>query len=183
MILLNTGALSANAPQINADKCLGGYPSSTGVPNGRLNNLFPNISKSDVLQKKSVIRMIALKNTTGAAIPLVKIYTQSGTGHVKMKIAAVASALDSNNNPVFESVFDGYSLPYQAELNYHEGVVNAIEVENLAANQIIGIWILREIDLSKFDYLTTDATGPDLAKILEEAEQISEDDISLTIDY
>jgi hypothetical protein len=42
MVLLYTGAVLPNAPQINADKSLGGYVSSTGVPNGRLANLFSN---------------------------------------------------------------------------------------------------------------------------------------------
>lgn len=183
MILLYTGAKSADGQQPNANLSLGGYVSNNPVPNGRLANLFSTIAKSDVNEKRSVIRMIVLKNTTSVTKNNLKIYTDVANSHVKLQIAAVAPALDSSNNPVFESVFDGSSLPYQATLDYHEGVSNAILAGDLANNGVIGIWILREIDLSKFPEFTSTATGAELATILEEAESKLDETVSLYIDY
>jgi hypothetical protein len=183
MILLYTGASMPNAPQINADKSLGGYVSSTGIPNGRLSNLFSLISKSDVLQNRSVIRMITLKNTTGGDVTNVVVYTNTTGGKVKLKLAAVAPALDANNNPVFETVFDSNTLPYQATLDYHEGVDNAIQAGIIADGAVIGIWILREIDESKFPELNTTLTGKELADLLEAAITEGEETVSLQIDY
>jgi hypothetical protein len=182
MILLYTGADTPDVPQINADKSLGGYVSSTQVPNGRLANLFPSISKSDVKNKRSLIRMVALKNTTGAEVTGVTLQTDSANSHVKLKLAAVAPVLDANNNPVFESVQDGGSLPYQAVLDYHEAGLT-IDIESIANNAVIGIWILREIDDTKFPELTTKATGKELADLLEAAQANGEESISLQISY
>lgn len=183
MILFYTGAVAANAPQINADLSLGGYPSVTPVSNSRLANLFPSISKSDVEKGRSVIRMIALKNTSGADRTGVKIYSTTTGKHVKLKLAAVAAAQDSDSNPVFESVADGGSLPFQAELAYQEGVENGIDVGTISNGAVIGIWILREIDKTTFPEFTTDATGKELAEILEAATQEGEESVSLMISW
>lgn len=184
MILLYTGSQSANAPQIVASNSLGGYVSSSPIPNGRIANLFSTIAKGDVTGNKSVIRMIALKNTTGSAVTGVTVYSSIGeNSHIKLKLAAVSPALDGNGNPVFESVFDGNSIPYQATLSYHEGSDNSINVGSMAANAVIGIWILREIDQTKFPELNTDATGEELAELIEAANSVSEEAVSLIINY
>jgi hypothetical protein len=183
MILFYTGATTPNIPQPNANNSLGGYVSSTGIPNGRLANLFSTISKSDVLQNRSVIRMIALKNTTGADAVNVKIFTNVADSHVKLKIAAVAPALDGNGNPVFESVYDGNSLPYQATLDYHEGVGNAIDAGTIANGAVICIWIIREVDQAAFPELNTDLTGKELAAILEAAQAAMDEAVNLSITW
>lgn len=183
MILLYTGASTPNAPQVNAEKSLGGNVSSTGVPNGRLANLFSTITKSDVQKKAQVIRMIALKNTTGNTVNNVSIFSNVGSGHVKLKLAAVAPAYDSNNNPVFEGVFDGSTLPYQATLNYQESADNAINAGSIDDGKVIGIWILREIDITKFPEFTTEATGKELSDILEAAIMDAEEEVFLSISY
>lgn len=183
MILLYTGAPQAGAPQVNADLSLGGYPSTTPVSNNRLANLFPSISKSDVEKKRSVIRMIALKNTTGATVTGVTVYGTTAGKKVKLKIAAVAPATDTNGNPVFEQVADGTAEPFQATLDYHEGAGNAINVGTLANNAVIGIWIQREIDPAAFPEFTTQATGKELAAILEAATQEAEETVQVSVAY
>lgn len=184
MILFYTGAFSNEAPQVSADKSLGGYVSSSLIPNGRLNNIFSQISKSTVINKKQEIRMIALKNTTGSSITNAKIYTNIADGSVKLKVAAVAPAI-VNGVPVFESIQDSNSLPYQASLDLHEGEVNAINTGIILPNAIIGIWILREIDATKYPDLlpTGNLTTEQLAALLESAKQVGEESISLLIKY
>lgn len=183
MILLYTGATSANAPQINANNSLGGYVSSSQIPNGRLANLFSTVAKSDVLQSRSQIRLIALKNTTGVTVNNVKVFSTVTDSHVKLQLAAVAPAIDPDNNPVYESVLDGTTLPYQAVLNYHEGVDNAIDVGSISNGATIGIWVLREIDQSKFPELHTDATGQALADLLNDSAAVADETITLSISW
>jgi hypothetical protein len=185
MILLYTGSNVANAPQINTEKSLGGYISSTSIPNARLSNLFSSISKSDVINKKAIIRMIALKNTTGLTVSDFKIYTNVENSHVKLKIAAVAAATDGDNNKIFESVLDSESLPYQATLDYHEGIDNAITVDTLANNDVIGIWLLREIDIETFPEFddTLNLTPSQLVELLQSVQNNADENIQLIIDY
>ncbi len=183
MILVYTGAPQAGASNIVADLSLGGYPSTTAVPNGRLANLFPAISKSDVEKGRSVIRMIALKNTTGADVTGVSIYSTTAGKKVKLKIAAVGAAVDSNNNPVFEQVSDSGSLPFQAVLAEHEGANNAIDVGTISNGSFVGIWIQREINPLSFPEFHSNATGKELADLLEEATQETEENVTLSVSY
>jgi hypothetical protein len=169
MILFYTGADAANAPQINAEKSLGGFVSGSPIPNGKLNNLFSSISKSAVLGNKTEIRMIALKNLTGSTVSNLSIYTNTVGKSAKLQLAAVAPMLDSSNNPLFEQLYDNDSLPFQATLNYHEGAENAILIDTFAANQVIGIWMLREINTDAFPELqnTSNLTTDQLVSLLE----------------
>lgn len=185
MILLYTGAPSNGGAQINADKSLGGYISSSPVPNGRLDNIFSLVSKSIVLGKKSEIRMIALKNTTGAPVTNVKIYSNVLGSSVKLKLAAVAPYLNESNVPVFESVQDGYSLPYQATLDYYLDADDAIEIPSISANETIGIWILREINTASFPELLpgSQLSTNQLATLLESVQPVREESVELVINY
>lgn len=186
MILLYTGAGTSNTPQINAEKSLGGFVSSTPVPNGRLNNIFSDLSKSGILDQRKEIRLIALKNTTGAIVNGVTVYTNKGTSSSILSIAAVASAVDSCSNIVFEKVQDAQTLPYQATLALHEGSGAALSVGTMQINQVIGIWIYRDIDLTKFPQLVkqdTPLTCSALATILENQETETGEEVQLLINW
>lgn len=154
MILLYTGATIPDAAQINSEKSLGGFVSSSPIPNARLGNLFSGISKSVIIGQKKEIRMVALKNTTGAALTGVTIHTENQNNSFLYKIAAVASAVNNCGEMVFEQVQDGESLPYQATLSDHEGLLE-LQVGNMAIGQVIGIWICREPDITKYPEFIT----------------------------
>lgn len=159
MILLYTGAESNNKPQPTPSKSLGGFVSNSPIANGVLGNLFPVITKSMIVNDQKQIRMLVLKNTLAVDVNSVRIWTEVADSS-KLQIAAVAPGMDECNNPVFEQVYDDSALPFQAALDYHELEPNAINVGSITAGSVIGIWIRREIDLTKFPGIIPDPENP-----------------------
>lgn len=162
MQLYYSGALKANLPQIDPSKSLGGFVSSTLIGNGSLNNIFSAITKDTVRNLYLDCRLIVLKNTTGSTVTAINIYTTRGTYSFDLT-AGVAPAINSCGDPVFESLQDGRSIPFQATLAAHEGSGAAIVVASLADQACIGIWIQRNLDPSQFSYIDglTGGTAPD----------------------
>lgn len=150
MQLYYTGAKAPEAEQINPELSLGGYQASSLIPNGNVNSLFPTITKSHVQSNKIDVRMIVLKNTTTSIVNNLTIWTEA-VFLSKVKIAAVEPALDVKCNiEYYESIDNGNSLPYQVTLELHEGQANALVVGSLDPGKMIGVWIERELDLTKF---------------------------------
>jgi hypothetical protein len=187
MQLYYTGAKVAEGPQTDPSASLGGFKSSSLLSNGNLNNLFPTIVRSTIAKGKKDIRMIVLKNTTGAAITSLRIWTESEK-YSKVKIAAV---LPVSGTVSFEEVLDSNSIPFQASLSAHEGEGAAVNAGSLAANAVLGIWIQRELDLTKFTDLDKGIT-PDLTDgvkaeaYIAELESVApqeEDEIRVVFDW
>lgn len=160
MQLYYTGAKTSEGVQINPELSLGGFKSSSLITNGNIGNFFQTITKSSISQNKKEIRMIALKNTTGVDLAGLKIWSISEK-YSKIKLAAVAPAVDAKGVEYFEQIGDQYSIPYQATLSSHEGEVNALQIGELKAGKMIGLWIQRELDQTKFSNLDK-GTTPDL---------------------
>ncbi len=148
MKLLYTGASQANEEQKDPSKSLGGYISSTLVPNGVLQSIFSAASLLSIQQKKKEVRLIALHNeSTIIASNLILTFKLDEDTICDYKIAIVVPSLDNCNNPSFERIDSGNSLPYYAEFN----TINnneAIELPDLNANSYFGIWLMREYNES-----------------------------------
>ena len=74
MIFYYTGSEFYNAVQNNVEKSIGGYLSSSQVPNQSLNNVFSDISKISKEQGLVETKAIVLKNTTGTDVTNVNLY-------------------------------------------------------------------------------------------------------------
>lgn len=193
MILLYTGAASPDQPQVQADKSIGGFISSTPVINGAIGNIFPLITNSSTKQT----RMIALKNTTGAQVQGVRIWTEtSPNAFSNLLIGAVAPGFDSKcNRFFFEQLSSPESLPFQATVQSHESEVNSLSIGSLDPDKFIGIWIVR--DLNSPPPTPTTTTPPNTYNMwgkctdqeINQLEQnllsnsIAVDDIKLIIDW
>lgn len=151
MKLLYSGAAQSNVAQINPLQSVGGLISSTPIPNGGLNAIFPPISRNDLKTLNQDIRLIVLYNETDAAVDL-NIWTIRGT-YSSYQIAAVSPGINKCGNPEFETVQDGISIPYQATLATHETEVDTLEVGTVAAGAYVGVWIQRTIDTTQFTEL------------------------------
>ena len=144
MKLLYTGASQANEEQKDPSKSLGGYVSLSPVPNGVLQSIFPAASLLSTQQKKKEVRLIALHNeSTIIASNLTLTFKLDEDAVCDYKLAIVAPNLDTCNDPLFERIDSGNSLPYYAEFNT---IVNnePIELSDLNANSYFGIWLMRE---------------------------------------
>lgn len=151
MVLYYSGADRAAMAQNQPEKSLGGYISSSLIPNGIINAIFSTISKSVAEKQTRDTRLIVLTNTTGSICHDVKIYIEQTPDTVSnIKMAAVSPATDSCSNLFFELIPSADALPYQATLSLHNGVDNAIDVGDLAVGETIGIWLSREIIPEEF---------------------------------
>ena len=74
MKLYYTGAPIKNIPQGNPNQSLGGFKSSTLVPNARKNALFSDISMEQYNEGDRELRGLILKNETGAVVSNITAY-------------------------------------------------------------------------------------------------------------
>ena len=74
MRLFYTGASSFGAEQKDLNKSLGGWISSTPIPNGMKSNLFGSISSYTSDQLFREVIAIALKNVTTETVNDIEIY-------------------------------------------------------------------------------------------------------------
>lgn len=158
MQLFYSGAYAPGKAQPESSKSIGGFISVSPIPNGSLNNIFPDITYDTVKKNLADVRLIVLTNETGSTITNINISTVRDT-YSTFKIAAVASAIDNCQRQVFEKLFDSHSLPLQASLAIHESG-NAIVITSMNAGVSIGVWIERDLDLSQFTSLDGNGSAP-----------------------
>lgn len=159
MQLFYSGAIQPGKAQPDPSQSLGGYISVSLIANGNLDNVFQDITQVMVKENQPDVRLLVLTNTTGNPVNNIVIYTNRGT-YASYELAAVSPAFDSCNNPVFEKLFNGNSLPFQATLEPAEGSGEAITIASLANGSSIGIWIARILDLTQFTVLDGNSTLP-----------------------
>lgn len=182
MQLFYSGAFAPGRAQPDPALSLGGNISATPLRNGADGSVFPAITSDQVANNYPDVRLLVLTNITGADVSAINIYTVRGT-YATYKLAAVAPAINSCGDKVFEKILDGHSLPFQATLAAHEGSGQAIVISTIANGASIGLWIERDLDLTAFTQLdgaagtpfdqfdmspTTDPTSHGCAKLVEE---------------
>ena len=110
----NSLAKSSEAPQTDVSKSLGGYISSSMVPNGNVNALFDTISLSTLKNKPKETIAIALVNKFENVVSNVEIKMVTKKDAIgKFKIAAVNVSEDY----LMEHIENRYSEPIQAEFH------------------------------------------------------------------
>lgn len=186
MQLFYSGAETSNTSQPVPSKSLGGYPSLSPVPNAKTGNIFSTISRSAVESGQIETRLVVLKNTTGVITQGVKIWLETPIeSPLKIIIAAVASALDDCNKPIFEQIFAGDSLPLQATLEQHETESNAITIGNMEIGAMVGVWLSKTIDKTKLPefFDENNLTDDQLVAALQQSTNKDPDVVNLKISY
>lgn len=147
MRLLYSGAIAYLQPQPNPSASLGGFVSSSIVPNLRINSLFSDgsyfSSKNGSVETKALI----LENETSSGITALTIgYEYSTNPDFKIEIAIVSLT----SNQLMEQIGNVRDTPYYAtfsEANIDPAasppIDNTLDIGNLAANTRLGIWIRR----------------------------------------
>lgn len=184
-MIFYTGAIEYDKIQNSPSLSTGGYKSSTTLPNGGLNNLFPTITQSTLLGNKRSVRMIVLHNLIGADLTNLKIWTEDGQ-YSSIEFCCLYPGRDHCNNPVFEKVIND-SLPYQGTFaKYQEE--NPFTISNLAAGDMIGIWLKKELKLQTFNDFEKGVDLKCMDLSIEEIEeglknQIGEDQVKIHITW
>lgn len=147
-----TGAKSKLEIQPNIQMSLGGFISSSTIPNDRLNNLFPSISKNRLKDEYSEVIGIALKNESGQDLKNLKFYFDYSANSFSKYLI---SFIEPNTSLYFEKIQDLYSSPYEASFIEVNGEANKIEVKNnFKKDTYLGLWIKRELTPLSKSYFT-----------------------------
>ena len=131
MMLYLTGAASSlanssEAPQTDVSKSLGGYISSSVVPNGNINALFDMISLTTLKNKNKETIAIGLINKFENNVSNVELKLVTKKDYIgKFKVAATEVGSDY----MMEHIDNRYSEPIQAEFNDVDFYRASVEVE------------------------------------------------------
>lgn len=142
MILLYSGASDYKKVQLSSSKSLGGYPSSTSIASGNIGSIFATLSQD--ASSHSDCKLIVLENTFTTTAKNLRISFTSDSQYVDYKIAAVAPAINSCQEELFELISFSNQLPQQAQLSKRD-INNPIEISELIGGAIIGLWIQRSL--------------------------------------
>jgi len=145
MRFLYTGSQLYLTPQNDPYKSLGGFVSSSVVPNGRLNSLFADASYSGVTVGSVECRALILQNESGVTVNSLTLgYQYSANPDFDIQIAVVTL----NSNQIMEQIGNARDLPYigtfsEANIDPSIPVDNSLQLGSLAANACLGVWIKR----------------------------------------
>jgi hypothetical protein len=142
MRLYYTNISTNEGVQTRPDLSLGGFKSSTLVPNNSFSNLFSDISCYSVSEDQNEYIAIALVNEEAITVTDVTLYFDYPDGVQKnIEMAFV----NFNASGEMEVISNPYSTPYNAEFSPADGVVNAINIGDLVAGAKIGVWFKKII--------------------------------------
>ena len=190
-----TGAAKYNTEQRNPSLSIGGFVSSSEIPNDVVANLFGNISKlaEQNLQRQAIL--IAVKNTFNEKIQgvlfsfLVANWDKLIT---EFDIAFVASSKNECGDIYFDKINDSGAIPYVtfetlSSSNYQ------FDLGDFEVGQVIGIWLVRKILKNKLtpisceqlyaNYLNTPYIDPSTGTQYNPDPQAEEESISINLDW
>lgn len=145
--LYYSGSRTYLGTQGKKELSLGGFPSSTVVPNDQQGNLFSSITPYAIQNELREVVALILKNESDSELSNIEFYFSVPENAVgKFQIAAVALSLDSKNQYLMEEISNNQSLPYGSEFHEATGAENAVSLGPLGANKMLGLWIKREIE-------------------------------------
>ena len=146
-MLYYTGAIQPNAIQDSPSKSLGGYVSSSVVPNDVINNLFSDIYWYDLKHNLKHIRVIAFLNTTDETLDDFTVHVNSHEDNVsKLKIGIIKNEVDEECDvKYFETLPNATAVPQYVELKECEGAINSLMLSDIPPNNYVGIFIQREL--------------------------------------
>lgn len=188
MKLYYTTTAGADTIQDSPKLSLGGYKSSSLLPNSKLNNLFGEISQVTIsnYNQNSYIGLI-LKNELLTSCNNVKLwFNHPENCYSKLRVAIVQVSQDSNGDNYIEHITDKYSKPlYVNGFIEADGEDNKVDLGNIASEGMIGIWIERELllDEIKQDQETPYELQSGYTDRFQERELNKEDEIKLNISW
>lgn len=141
---VSSGYLNSQTNFVNS---LGGYPSSTEVPNDIFDNLFDELSLLEVKDAKTQYKAIVLKNDSDKKISNVELWFDFSEENVcRYQIGAIL--LSEDNEYLMEQIPSTYSKPYSIQF-VDATVDDKAVVGTLQPGQMIGLWLSRTIDKEK----------------------------------
>lgn len=143
MKLYYTGAVGYQKPQSDPNLSLGGFISSTVIPNDKLGNIFPEVSSQTLKSDDFYTIGIVLKNEM-LDIQNLKVWTTKEEEDITLEIAFVKPAKDITSRCYLEKLTSPNESPYIGDFLNINGEVNKVNLGALAKDEYMGIWIRRK---------------------------------------
>lgn len=141
---VSSGYLDIQGNYINS---LGGFPSSTEVPNDVFDNLFDEISLSEIKDVKTQYRAIIIKNESEEIIENIELWFEKKDSNI-CSYQIGATLLSNDEQPFMEHIPSVYSKPLYTQL-YDATVDSKVSIGNLNPGQMIGLWLSRTVNKEK----------------------------------
>lgn len=151
-----TGSLSFNEEQKDKDKSLGGFLSSTKVPNDILSNLFGDISLYTLEERLRETRAIILFNNSEYPIIDLESWIDIPEGTLgKYSISTVNIEPDSQGEVYMESITNVRGAPFNSNFHQLQGEDSKLLLsEELPPGGFMGVWLRREITDSDLESIS-----------------------------
>jgi len=134
---------------------LGGFISSSLIPNSALNNLFSSITPYTIEKGLDEYALIVLKNELGNDVKNIKISFSYENQDIKVANLEVSAILNTNGN--FEQINNSTSAPYFGE--FHPALSpTEVCIGNLKKDEYLGIWVKRKIDKIAYKQIFEDSS-------------------------
>lgn len=168
-----SGAITSEQPQNIPSNSLGGYKSSSLIPNGEIHNLFPKITQHDILQNRKITRMIVFKNETPNTLTNLRIWIEDGQYSTILMNGVYPMYDERCSIYSFEKIASETSVPYQGTFESKDES-NPLTISSLEPNQMIGIWLQKVLRLDQFN---------DIDKGIEPKGELTEEYIQILKSY
>lgn len=141
--LYYTGASAPLEPQTEPNKSLGGFISSTVIPNSRINTIFRDESIYSKSKNTPEVICIAIKNETAVDLENLKLFSEISETY-EVHAAVVSPSEDSCSNLTFETLESQEELPYYGEFNNVTNLENEILLGTLSGNSYLGLFLQKK---------------------------------------
>lgn len=153
-----TGSPKYNSIQWVPSLSLGGFVSSSELPNDFVNNIFSNVSELSKQNLRREAILIALKNTYNETIQNITFsFNVDDFDQLisEFSIAFVKAKINNCDEIYFDQINDPQALPYLtfeviSQTNYQ------FNIGNLVSGEVIGFWLVRKIIKEKVQPLSND---------------------------
>jgi len=140
MRLYYTTTARANVPQQKASQSLGGFKSSSSIPNSTFGNLFSDVSLLTIENDLPEYIGIILVNELEAEAVNIKLWLEKGEHSICNYRLAVVELSSTNEIEMLPSI---NSRPLYAEFYESYSLDDAINIPSMLPNEQYGIWIER----------------------------------------
>ena len=136
-----------NSPQTKVSDSLGGYKSSTLVPNDVFGNLFDEISLNLASNPHSQYVALVLKNEGTETLKNVELWFSSVTDNPygTITVGAIGMGKDENDNPVTPRTSSIYEKPYWIQF-YDATEDDKVTLGDIESDAEICLWFSRVLD-------------------------------------
>lgn len=152
MKLYYTTSAGTDKEQKKTVNSVGGYKSSTRVPNSQLNNLFGDISTYTYQNDKTHYIALFLNNDTGSDVSDVELYfSYPENCYTKLEIGAVTPTQDADGEYYIERLNDYDSAPYSVIFYEANGESNKVNLGDITNGSSLGLFVKRTLSKDVID--------------------------------